>query len=105
MIDQCVSRPCGRNGNCTSLSTRFSCCCAPGYTGLECEQFIDICSTNPCSIEGVERCVPTSVSSFRCLCKPGYSGRHCEININECLSKPVNYSFERENCRDFFEFL
>ena len=95
MIDQCVSRPCGRHGNCTSLSTRFSCCCAPGYTGSGCDQFIDICSTNPCSIEGVDHCVPTGVSTFKCLCKPGYSGRHCEVNINECLSQPVSLNLYR----------
>ena len=71
--------------------TRFSCCCAPGYTGSECDELIDICLTNPCSTEGVQTCISTSAASFTCSCKAGYTGRYCEININECASQPVRF--------------
>ncbi len=90
-MNQCASSPCGPNGTCTSLLTSYSCCCASGYTGSQCTQMINLCLTNPCSTEGVQLCISTTVGSFTCLCKSGYTGRYCEININECLSQPVRF--------------
>jgi hypothetical protein len=68
MIDQCASKPYGIHGNCTNLSTRFSC----GYIRLRCEQFIDVCLTNRCWIEDVECCISIGISSFNCICNPGF---------------------------------
>ena len=36
-IDKCGSSPCQNGGSCTDLVNSYSCACATGYTGAECQ--------------------------------------------------------------------
>lgn len=51
------------------------------YPGLNCEENINECETNPCR-NGAE-CVD-GVNKYTCLCPEGFEGDRCQININEC---------------------
>ena len=41
-IDECASRPCMNGGNCTDEINEYTCECADGFTGLNCESGIKI---------------------------------------------------------------
>ena len=51
-INECLSSPCQNNGTCNNLSNKYTCTCAPGYEGTNCqtgmEQFI--CQVNRLSV-------------------------------------------------------
>lgn len=36
-IDECLYSPCFNGGNCTNQNGSFSCACATGFHGLQCE--------------------------------------------------------------------
>ncbi len=75
----------GHNLNVQEFSDLYSCQCAPGYTGSNCDQNIDECLGVECQNGG--SCVDM-VNAFKCECASGFTGPNCEedIYINECLS-------------------
>ena len=36
-IDECLSAPCQNGGSCTDAVNSYTCACAPGYMGPECQ--------------------------------------------------------------------
>ena len=56
-----------------------------GYTGSLCDEQINECDSNPCTIYG--ECKDL-INGYQCICKPGFQGVNCEININECEPTP-----------------
>ena len=72
------------------------CVCAPGYSGVNCEQAPDFCASNPCGGESDDgnTCVSLSWDSplpYYCMCGENekYFGMSCETNKverNPCLS-------------------
>ncbi|CAF4728213.1 unnamed protein product, partial [Rotaria magnacalcarata] len=63
----------------------FSCTCANGHYGAQC-QYIDYqCDSGPCLNKGT--CM-TSNNGYQCICPVGLTGNRCEIDINECISMP-----------------
>ena len=36
-IDDCASKPCQNGGSCSDMFNGYSCSCAPGYTGEDCQ--------------------------------------------------------------------
>eukprot|EP00795_Rhopilema_esculentum_P001778 gene1778-16265_t len=73
------------NGTCIRGEFAYSCKCADGYTGKDCEIEVDECASAPCQNGG--NCTDL-VNSYTCTCPPGYTGSNCEIDINECESQP-----------------
>jgi Notch-like protein len=77
--------PCFNGGSCW----QGTCCCPPGYTGLRCEKFIDLCQPSPC-LNGA-LCV-SAPNNFLCKCKSGYSGVYCQNFIDPCRNSTLQCS-------------
>ncbi|XP_078734164.1 protein crumbs homolog 2-like isoform X3 [Lampetra fluviatilis] len=96
--DACASEPCQHGGSCMPGDDGgFSCRCAPGYSGDNCEASVGGCSSSPCLNNAV--CVDEP-SGYKCYCVPGFQGMHCEIDINECASEPCLHGGTCTNGRD-----
>ncbi|KAM4576516.1 versican a [Odontesthes bonariensis] len=80
-INSCTEDICLNGGSCYKSGSIFSCSCAPGYTGHQCEIDIDECQSNPCRNGGT--CVDR-LASFTCVCLPSYSGQFCERDTETC---------------------
>ncbi|XP_059484239.1 protein eyes shut-like, partial [Neocloeon triangulifer] len=63
----------------------YSCYCADGYTGTNCQTEWDECWSQPCLNGG--DCFDL-VANYNCSCPEGFSGLSCEIDRDECLSEP-----------------
>lgn len=63
------------NGDCTDGVNQYTCACAPGFTGENCEIDVDDCASNPCQNGGT---CADGVNSHTCDCPPGFSGDNCE---------------------------
>lgn len=53
-INECLSNPCGFNGQCSNEVNGFSCECNEGFSGDLCQMSKNACASNPC-FEGVCR--------------------------------------------------
>jgi hypothetical protein len=83
--EHCAPNPCLNAGVCVNGWTGYTCQCAPGFTGTNCETNIDDCASAPCLNGGT--CVD-EVSSYTCQCAPGFTGTNCETNIDDCAPAP-----------------
>ncbi|MFT3764729.1 MAG: fibrinogen-like YCDxxxxGGGW domain-containing protein [Minicystis sp.] len=84
-FDYCASGPCQNGASCESGLSGYTCQCAPGFTGTNCEINIDDCAGNPCQNGGA---CADGVGGYTCQCAPGFTGANCEIDINECAAHP-----------------
>ncbi|XP_044761179.1 protein slit isoform X1 [Coccinella septempunctata] len=81
--DACFTFPCRNGGECVTQPERdYTCKCAPGYHGKNCEFMIDACYGNPCRNEAT--CKVLQEGRFSCVCPPGFTGLRCETNIDDC---------------------
>ena len=65
----------------------YSCACALGWTGYNCELDFDECTTNPCLHDGAcsDSSADTSIpiDAFRCTCIPGWANGICSNSFDE----------------------
>ncbi|KAL7291379.1 hypothetical protein TKK_0014973 [Trichogramma kaykai] len=111
-LNYCTNhKPCHNGGTCFNTGQgSYTCACAPGFTGTDCETPLLDCSSQPCLNQGT--CLPspangtqveaidatgsssTSSSSlsiarkYRCSCPQGWRGRHCEVSSRSCRDSP-----------------
>lgn len=76
----CLLHPCLNNGSCQDLFNHYSCNCAPGWQGENCQDDVNECISGPC-IHGTCRNLP---GEYLCQCAQGYRGKHCEEDVDEC---------------------
>ena len=81
----CIGDSCKNNGTCSDSITSFTCSCADGFTGEECETDVDDCIDIRCQNNGTCK---DEVNYFSCDCGDGFTGSLCESNIDECESNP-----------------
>ncbi|CAB3370293.1 Hypothetical predicted protein [Cloeon dipterum] len=81
----CLSNPCVYGLCVDDVNSSYSCYCADGYTGSNCQTEWDECWSQPCLNGG--DCFDL-VANFNCSCPEGFSGQSCEIDRDECLSEP-----------------
>lgn len=83
-VNLCYSNPCKNNGTCHRREGGYTCTCAPGHTGLNCEVIlhVDPCKKNVCKSGSV--CTPLNRGGFVCEdCSPNGGYEHytalCEL--------------------------
>ncbi|XP_071954700.1 fibropellin-3-like [Antedon mediterranea] len=95
--NDCFNSPCANGGTCIDGLRSYTCVCAPGYTGNDCETDLNECH---CLNGGV---CNNLISGITCTCAPGYIGTICEINVDECASSPCqNGAFCKDLARQLF---
>ncbi|KAB5567583.1 hypothetical protein PHYPO_G00234400 [Pangasianodon hypophthalmus] len=76
----CLLHPCLNNGSCQDLFNHYSCDCAPGWQGENCQDDVNECISGPC-VHGTCRNLP---GEYLCQCAQGYRGRNCDEDVDEC---------------------
>ncbi|XP_065065335.1 neurogenic locus notch homolog protein 2-like [Rhopilema esculentum] len=84
-VNECLTSPCYNGGTCINTVGSFSCTCAPGWEGTDCQIDKNECLNNPCLNSGT---CSNSVGSYSCTCTQGWTGHDCQTDINECLTSP-----------------
>jgi hypothetical protein len=84
-LDYCAPAPCQNGASCSSGLYTYTCACAPGFTGTNCEINIDDCAGSPCQNGGA---CTDGANSYTCACAPGYTGSQCQTDIDECAAAP-----------------
>jgi hypothetical protein len=79
----CVDLPCKNDGECLDLgNSEFQCSCKPGFTGVLCEEYIDMCLDYPC---GSGRCVGYN-GGYNCVCENKIVDKMCgPVLENPCV--------------------
>ncbi|XP_068094350.1 cubilin [Hyperolius riggenbachi] len=85
------------NGVCKPGILDYTCECHSGWTGANCSENLNECSSNPCQNGGI--CLD-GTDGYTCNCSSGWTGFHCETqtqacggvltNLNGTLSYPNN---------------
>ncbi|XP_017761441.1 PREDICTED: neurogenic locus protein delta [Eufriesea mexicana] len=121
-LNYCTNhKPCLNSGTCFNTFNGqglYTCSCAPGFNGTNCEKPLLDCESNPCLNGGSctmetsygnssqatalglpKGSIDSSSSSssstrqqhYRCTCPPGWRGRHCEISSRSCRDSPCHH--------------
>ncbi|XP_060567655.1 uncharacterized protein LOC132726360 [Ruditapes philippinarum] len=80
----CGTNPCLNSGTCMVVRHEYSCDCAAGFTGRNCDSPVTSCDVGPCLNGG--QCTPFSLTDYNCTCPAPFSGKNCQIDIDHCTS-------------------
>ncbi|XP_033634228.1 fibropellin-1-like [Asterias rubens] len=83
--DECSSSPCQNDATCVDGIDSYTCTCAAGFEGINCEIDIDECTSSPCLNNGT--CVDRP-NGFECACTSLFRGDICEADVDICTSNP-----------------
>ncbi|HVV86489.1 MAG TPA: DNRLRE domain-containing protein [Kofleriaceae bacterium] len=83
--DHCSPNQCEHGSTCVNNANGYTCQCAPGYAGHDCQVDINECAGNPCRHGG--QCTD-QVNGYTCTCTDGWGGANCETDIDECEADP-----------------
>ncbi len=77
---------CRNGGTCVVIGTTPQCYCTSLYTGVLCENPINMCDLRVCQNGGT--CTVVNMTSVSCQCLSSYQGTYCEYSTNPCLIQP-----------------
>ncbi|KAK3750217.1 hypothetical protein QZH41_015569 [Actinostola sp. cb2023] len=73
-----LANPCQNGATCTDqVNAGYSCTCAAGYNGSNCQTNINECSSNPC--QNGATCTD-QVNDYSCTCAAGFNGSKCQAS-------------------------
>lgn len=79
-------KPCKNDATCTNTGQgSYTCKCAAGFTGTNCEIEVDDCQQQPCFNGGT--CTDMG-STYQCRCPVGFRGQQCESSATSCDESP-----------------
>jgi cell division septum initiation protein DivIVA len=84
-VDDCASKPCKNGGICHDGVDSYTCECANGWTGENCETNVDDCASNPCKNGGT---CHDGIDSYTCECAKGFSGDNCDTKTLKLVRAP-----------------
>ncbi|XP_072021346.1 uncharacterized protein [Amphiura filiformis] len=82
--NDCGLSPCLNGGSCTDGLDTYTCACATGFEGTNCETNVNDCEPNPCVNGGY---CEVGLDGFTCHCLIEFTGTRCETTVKDC---PVN---------------
>jgi hypothetical protein len=92
--DECASDPCQNGGVCTPGTKSYTCTCAAGYKGSNCEQDINECAVNNGNCDSLRQCVNFNGSSSCASCPQGYENQIDALG-RDILCRQINECTER----------
>lgn len=72
-----LESPCLNGGACKNEFGTYTCSCATGFAGANCEIDVNECESAPCLNDGL--CVD-GTGDYTCTCTPGHAGDNCEAD-------------------------
>jgi len=96
-INDCDPNPCANGSTCTDQINSFACDCTDGWTGITCEERVDLCDPNPCLNDGT--CTPGEDQGVVCTCADGYYGPDCaeECEVGNCVKGEITCAADGSN--------
>lgn len=82
-VDFCSSNPCRNGAVCTDGVSQYSCLCAHGYTGQNCDMNVNDCSSGPCLNAGI---CTDGLPDATCSCSSPWTGKFCQVHSDDCLT-------------------
>jgi hypothetical protein len=117
-IDECGRLPCLNSGLCWSSGdsiiiaacggrctqtpqlpigiSEYECLCQSGFSGVDCENDINECSSAPCDNSGAcedsstHVAHPVAAAEYRCSCASGWQGSRCDLDVDDCAGQPCH---------------
>ncbi|XP_063417721.1 fibropellin-3-like [Mytilus trossulus] len=91
--DECATSPCQNGGVCNDGLNSYTCTCAAGYAGGNCQTNIDECATNHCLNDGI---CNDGIHSYTCTCASGYEGFNCQTSKIRIKGTSICCSYRSE---------
>ncbi|XP_061166124.1 sushi, von Willebrand factor type A, EGF and pentraxin domain-containing protein 1-like [Saccostrea echinata] len=85
VFNACFENPCHNGSTCRARPFGYTCDCAPGYKGINCDVRINHCEGAPCLNGGT---CNNHLTNYSCDCSTGFRGDKCEVNVDDCASMP-----------------
>ncbi|XP_074640210.1 uncharacterized protein LOC141898270 isoform X2 [Tubulanus polymorphus] len=87
--DECAKTPCKNGASCkqNAPGKGYTCTCATGWEGTNCDKDTDECAKTPCK-NGASCKQNAPGKGYTCTCATGWEGTNCDKDTDECAKTP-----------------